>query len=487
MTGTTFATTTIPFTINMSESVNVTGTPRIAVDVGGVTRYATYASGTGTSALTFNYDMVAGDVDLDGVTLTSPIDLNGGTLKDLNGNNATLTFTVPNTSNIKVNYPSLGMDFTADADGRFTLNGTAYNDLSSFVTAAGGNFTRASAATSQQSDGTWVSFASGQPRITNKGLLIEGSIRNKNANYNANPTNTTGLTLGGDPSATLSVANDTAALATAGLQNIVTSGMVYKLDNSAGTAVASAQISGGTGNTNTHVGSVYIRVDSGSYNLRLSSSGSSFGSGSNTAYIRKLWGGSGTFNPPNGSTLMNIRANAGSVVYFILNQLEESSFASSLIVVAGAAATREADNFTIPAGTWYSSTAGTFRTSTYHSLSGTVVFDFNSSSNSLSSLWNDSSNWIFEVQSSGSSQASITKTWTASDIETNAMSYANNNFRFSKEGGAISSDTSGTVPSMTQLYIGRNRNNIGYLGGYIRNFKYYPLSVPDTQLQLLTQ
>lgn len=36
-----FAATSVPFTIAMSEGVNVTGTPRIAVDVGGVTRYAT--------------------------------------------------------------------------------------------------------------------------------------------------------------------------------------------------------------------------------------------------------------------------------------------------------------------------------------------------------------------------------------------------------------------------------------------------------------
>lgn len=126
------AATSVPFTINMSESVNVTGNPRISVDVGGQARYATYSAGTGTSALTFTYTMQPGDLDLDGVSLSSPIDLNGGTIKDLNGNDAALTFTVPNTSNVKINYPSLGMDFVADADGRYTLNGTVYNDLSSF-------------------------------------------------------------------------------------------------------------------------------------------------------------------------------------------------------------------------------------------------------------------------------------------------------------------------------------------------------------------
>lgn len=97
------AATSVPFTITMSEAVNVTGNPRIAVDVGGVTRYATYASGTGTSALTFTYDMVSGDVDMDGVNLSSPIDLNGGTITDLSGNPASLTFTPPDTSGVLIN------------------------------------------------------------------------------------------------------------------------------------------------------------------------------------------------------------------------------------------------------------------------------------------------------------------------------------------------------------------------------------------------
>ena len=34
----------LDFTVAASEPVVVTGTPRIAIDVGGVTRYATYAS-----------------------------------------------------------------------------------------------------------------------------------------------------------------------------------------------------------------------------------------------------------------------------------------------------------------------------------------------------------------------------------------------------------------------------------------------------------
>jgi len=95
-----FAGAPVPFTVNLSEVVNVTGSPRLQLDVGGVTRYASYASGSGTNALTFNYPVVAPDFDANGITLVSPIDLNGGTIKDLNGNNANLAFAPPNTSGV---------------------------------------------------------------------------------------------------------------------------------------------------------------------------------------------------------------------------------------------------------------------------------------------------------------------------------------------------------------------------------------------------
>lgn len=99
-----WAGTAIPLTVTLSESVVVTGSPRLAVDVGGITRYATYTSGSGTSALTFTYAMQSGDVDLDGISVSSPIQLNGGTIKDLSGNNlASLAFTPPNTAGIIVN------------------------------------------------------------------------------------------------------------------------------------------------------------------------------------------------------------------------------------------------------------------------------------------------------------------------------------------------------------------------------------------------
>lgn len=97
------AAASLSFTIATSEPVTVTGTPRIAIDVGGVTRYATYAAGTGTAALTFSYAVQSGDFDANGITLVSPLALNGGSIADAAGNPASsLGFTLPDTSALKV-------------------------------------------------------------------------------------------------------------------------------------------------------------------------------------------------------------------------------------------------------------------------------------------------------------------------------------------------------------------------------------------------
>ena len=94
---------TVSFTITASEPVVVTGTPRIAIDVGGVTRYATYLGGTGTTALIFSYAVQPGDFDANGIALVSPLQLNGGTIADGAGNPvASLPFTLPDTSALNV-------------------------------------------------------------------------------------------------------------------------------------------------------------------------------------------------------------------------------------------------------------------------------------------------------------------------------------------------------------------------------------------------
>ena len=60
---------TIQVTVVTSEKVNVTGTPRVPIKLGTATKYADYVSGSETTALVFEYTVVAGDTDTDGIEI----------------------------------------------------------------------------------------------------------------------------------------------------------------------------------------------------------------------------------------------------------------------------------------------------------------------------------------------------------------------------------------------------------------------------------
>ncbi|MBN7818750.1 Ig-like domain-containing protein [Bowmanella yangjiangensis] len=93
----------ISIQVNFSESVMVNtggGIPQLTLETGATDRIAGYASGTGSNQLTFSYTVQAGDnsADLDYVT-TNSLALNGGTIQDTVGNNATLTLATPGAAN----------------------------------------------------------------------------------------------------------------------------------------------------------------------------------------------------------------------------------------------------------------------------------------------------------------------------------------------------------------------------------------------------
>ncbi|MDH0957023.1 Ig-like domain-containing protein [Pseudomonas chengduensis] len=82
--------------VNFAESVTVTGTPQLTLETGSTDRVVNYASGSGTNSLTFTYTVQAGDsnADLDYIG-TNALGLNGGTIRDAAGNDATLTLAAP--------------------------------------------------------------------------------------------------------------------------------------------------------------------------------------------------------------------------------------------------------------------------------------------------------------------------------------------------------------------------------------------------------
>ena len=81
----------IAVTVTFSETVVVTGTPRLRLNVGGVSRTAAFRTGTGAAAV-FVYVVADGESDTDGVSIeANSLTLNGGRIRDGANNNALLT------------------------------------------------------------------------------------------------------------------------------------------------------------------------------------------------------------------------------------------------------------------------------------------------------------------------------------------------------------------------------------------------------------
>lgn len=121
-----------------SEAVTVTGTPQITLSTGTpATTAVNYSSGSGTTTLTFNYTVVAGNSssDLD-YSATSSLALNSGTIKDAAGNDATLTLASPGASgSLGANKdivivtdstaPTVSFSATADSTSQITWTASA--------------------------------------------------------------------------------------------------------------------------------------------------------------------------------------------------------------------------------------------------------------------------------------------------------------------------------------------------------------------------
>jgi hypothetical protein len=105
---------TVAVTVTFSESVTVTGTPQITLETGGTDRAVDYASGSGSSTLTFNYTVQNGDTtsDLDYIATTA-LALNSGTIKDAVENTAILTLASPGASGSLGANKALVIDTTA--------------------------------------------------------------------------------------------------------------------------------------------------------------------------------------------------------------------------------------------------------------------------------------------------------------------------------------------------------------------------------------
>lgn len=102
-------TNTPNFTVLFSESVTVTGTPRLILTVGSTTEFANFLSMSDSRTALFRYTVAADplEFDTDGISITTSLDLNSGTVADLATNALTnLTFSAPTLTSVLVAQPA---------------------------------------------------------------------------------------------------------------------------------------------------------------------------------------------------------------------------------------------------------------------------------------------------------------------------------------------------------------------------------------------
>jgi hypothetical protein len=177
-------------------------------------------------------------------------------------------------------------------------------------------------------------------------------------------------------------------------------------------------------------------------------------------------------------------------------QLEAGSFPTSYIPTTTATVTRAADVASMTGSnfsSWYRQDEGTFVANVLSTPSvQSLAFDCgNNAINSaglnghIFQLFATSVNATTEV--SGVTQASPTVSFTGSTARS-AYGCKLNNFNLATNGTLGTLDTSGTVPTLAsqQLVIGTRFNGTFALNKPIARLAYYPVRLPDAQLQALT-
>lgn len=97
------------FTVGFSESVTITGAPRLVLTVGSATEYAIFQSFADSRTALFRYTVATDPIefDTDGIAVSTSLDLNSGTIRDLATNAlSNLTFSAPALTSVFVAQPA---------------------------------------------------------------------------------------------------------------------------------------------------------------------------------------------------------------------------------------------------------------------------------------------------------------------------------------------------------------------------------------------
>lgn len=290
---------------------------------------------SGSDQVTAVFDMTSKTMVSVGSTLGTPTNVSAGIIPVGTSGwyRVYMTFTASaNNGNTTVLIGHAGTGVYNTAADNYVGDPTKYTDFFGFQVETG-SFptsyipTTTSAAT-RAADVAWMSNMSS----------ILGQFRtNKLAVYNNNPTNSTGIVEYNGP--TLSVVDDPASIAAAGLTALVPSGKLWKVDNSAGASPVNILFTGQSGTVASVTASVYVMGGTGVVGCGNDSGGftNSFAASfvASPTLVRRTCTG----NTDTAARRMILRANAGQVLYFILPQLEDGFVATDPIITQGSLTT----------------------------------------------------------------------------------------------------------------------------------------------------
>ena len=172
-------------------------------------------------------------------------------------------------------------------------------------------------------------------------------------------------------------------------------------------------------------------------------------------------------------------------------QQEAGAFPTSYIPTTTAAVTRSADVCEITGGDFsgfWNEPAGTLVAEGDTPASGTrsLVSANNTTANESSVLRTVGTDPLFVVTDGGVAQASIDAgTVSAGTAFKLAAAYTVNDFAVSKDGAAVVTDTSGTIPTPTQITIGTDAAG-NYVCGRIARLRYFNTRLLNSQLVALS-
>lgn len=344
-------------------------------------------------------------------------------------------------------------------------------------------------------------LAANQPRFTYVGgvrrLVIEGQIANKVTTPKHNPTTIAGWTTNGV--ASVSVADDTAALGAAGLSAVCTTGAVYRIDNSAGGGADYVQLPGGASAVTAHTLDAYVRVVAGagaSMSFSTSGAGAINLPAAGTGYARV----SNTGTPTAVGQRLQFYVPAGAVIHIILPGLYDRAAPPPPYPIIGdtaAAVSQASESFRLPAAIEAMMGGGGGRSALvqcalYSTAAAMALLSFGSGTEAdrwQAYVGGSPARTFLSVMTGGTSLVGISTTSGTiipseafgAAVAVSAGDYALDD----SKGGLVTSAAAGALPAVTRGYLGRRQDGGATGHGLYDLVALWPSRLPDARVTAL--